>query len=249
MIYWLWLSSIQGVGPCTFKKLIERFGSPKEVFGASYDDLVSVRGISDKLANRITTEASLEYAEALMTECDRMRINIVKMNDDNYPKRILELSDAPPVLYYKGTLFEPEMTSGIVGPRRCTQETKEKTIGIACKCIEKGMVIVSGMARGVDGYAHTTAVLHDAKTIAVVGSGLDMCFPKEHELLFEKIQNGGYVISEYAPGVPPMSFHFPRRNRLIAAMSDELYVVEVQRNSGALITARLVKEAGKACHV
>ena len=151
----------------------------------------------------------------------------------------------PVLLFYKGGLFEPERTAGIVGPRRCTQETKEKVINVTTRCLKEGQAIISGMALGVDGYAHTAAVKNGGRTIAVVGTGLDICFPKEHETLFEAIENNGCIFSEYESGQPALSCHFPRRNALIAALSDELHVIDAGRNSGAMITAEYAKKYGK----
>lgn len=244
MIYWIWLKNIKGVGPATQRKLISIFGSPKKVYDAKKDEIID-SGLSKKIAELVTIDKSLNAAEKELEECKRLGIKIVCMNDDMFPKRMIGISDLPVLLYYKGNLFEPETTAGVVGPRRCTQETKEKVIDIANECVSQGKIIVSGLARGVDGYSHTAAIKCGCKTIAVTGCGLDICYPKEHEKLFGIISEAGLVLSEYGPGEPALYYHFPKRNRIIAALSDTLYVVDAGRNSGALITKEYAEKYGK----
>ena len=134
----------------------------------------------------------------------------------------------------------PNMRIGIavVGARRCTREDKEKCIARVKRCGEDnpGAIIVSGGAKGIDGYAHTAAIKNGLRTIAFVGTGPDRCYPKEHIELFEQISEHGMILSEYPPGTSAYPSHFPRRNRLIAAWSDEMYVIGAGRNSGTLTT-------------
>lgn len=238
MIYWVWLNSLRGIGPVTERALLEKYKCPEEVYRAKLEDLICCDGVSEQRAHIIYENKSLEEANKILRDAERFGISIVNINDASFPNRLRNAKDLPVLLYYKGTLFEPDKTVGIVGPRRCTQTTKQKTIDIALECIKEDKIIVSGLARGVDGYSHTVAIKNNAKTIAVVGCGLDLCFPKEHEMLFELIQKDGVILSEYAPGTPARKYNFPRRNKLIAALSDDLYVIDAGRNSGALITQK-----------
>ena len=123
--------------------------------------------------------------------------------------------------------------------------SKEKTVSLTKALVNKNCAIVSGMAKGIDSYAHTQCILDGGYTVAVLGCGLDICYPKEHDRLMSSIAENGVLISEYPPGAPPKKYNFPRRNRLIAAISDEIYVVEAGRNSGALITADYGEKYGR----
>lgn len=238
MIYWIWLNNLSGIGPVTQRALLKRFETPVDIYKAKLEDLLNCSSVSEQRAHIIYENKSLDVPKKILRDADRFDISIVNINNITFPKRLRDGYNLPVLLYYKGRLFEPERTVGIVGPRRCSQETKQKTIDIATQCIDEGKVIVSGLARGVDGYSHTAAIKNNAKTIAVVGCGLDLCFPNEHEFLFEQIQKNGFIVSEYPPGTPPRKYNFPRRNKLIAALSDELYVIDAGRNSGALITQK-----------
>ena len=244
MIYWVWLKLLKGIGPHTQRRLLKAFESPKDVYRASTDDLISA-GLSEKKAQLVSVTKDLSGPERVLERCVRSGISLVNISQRDFPDRLRILDDMPVLLFYKGGLFEPERTAGIVGPRRCTQETKEKVINVTTSCLKEGQAIISGMALGVDGYAHTAAVKNGGRTIAVVGTGLDICFPKEHETLFEAIEKNGCIFSEYEPGQPALSCHFPRRNALIAALSDELHVIDAGRNSGAMITAEYAKKYGK----
>ena len=138
-----------------------------------------------------------------------------------------------------------DKTVGIVGARRCTQETKRAVAELAVAYTEKQTAVISGMAKGVDSYAHTACLKAKGYTVAVLANGLDICYPSEHEKLKECIENKGLVISEYPPGIRPTKYTFPKRNRLISAWSDELIVVAAGKKSGALITADYSKKYGR----
>lgn len=235
MIYWVWLCALKGIGPHTQRQLLEKFSGPKEIYYASEDEL-RTSGISEKRVRTILDGKLLDPAEKILSDCERFGISTMNISQEIYPDRMRGIKDMPVLMYYKGEAYEPEKTCGIVGPRKCSRETKDKTIDIAMRCIQSGRTIVSGMAIGVDGYAHTAAIKNGGKTIAVVGNGLDICYPKVHDTLFEKIQQCGFVMSEYPPGTPPLACHFPKRNQIIAVMSDELYAIDPGRNSGSLIT-------------
>jgi DNA processing protein len=132
----------------------------------------------------------------------------------------------------------PEDRIAIIGARRCSAEDKKKCISLVGQMSEKrpGAIIISGGAKGIDGYAHTAAIKNHLRTIAFVGTGLDICYPREHRELFEKICEYGVLLSEYPPGMPAKPYHFPQRNRLIAAWSGEMHIIGAGRNSGTRIT-------------
>ena len=153
----------------------------------------------------------------------------------------------PVVLYAKGELRVNDFddTLGIIGSRRCTLEGKEITIETATKAVNNNTAIISGMAKGIDSYAQTAVIKSKGYTIAVLGNGANICYPKEHERLYEKIAESGCILSEYPPGTGPRRYMFPRRNRLIAALSDRLVVIDAGRNSGTESTVKYSMKYGR----
>ena len=244
MIYWVWLNNLPGIGPHTQRLLLEQFNTPENIYSASQSELENC-GLSKNRINTILENKNLSSADNILFDCKRKGISVMNVSLETFPDRLRLNDDMPVLIYYKGKMFNPEKTAGIVGPRKCTQETKEKVIAITKRCVLSGETIVSGMAIGVDGYAHTAAIKNLGRTIAVVANGLDICFPKAHDTLFEEIQQAGFVMSEYPPGTPALAYHFPRRNSIIAAMSDSLYVINPGRNSGSLITAQFAEKYSK----
>lgn len=157
------------------------------------------------------------------------------------------LPDVPIVLYVRGKLKinEFEKSVGIVGARRCSQEGKQQAIRTAEREVLAGAAVISGMAKGIDSYAHTAALKNDGYTVAVLGSGPDVCYPREHERLYEEMITRGCVLSECLPGTEPRGYLFPRRNRLIAALSDEVHIIDVGRHSGTETTVEKCMEYGR----
>ena len=197
-----------------------------------------------------------EDAIRIIAECRKKDVQIITRDDEAYPERFQGLPDIPAVLYAAGVLKINQYAAsvGVVGARRCTQEEKQIAIEKVETEVAGGAAIVSGMAKGIDAYAHTAALLNHGYTIAVLGNGPDICYPKEHETLYEEIIKEGCVLSEYRPGITPHRHLFPQRNRLIAALSDRLYVIGAGRHSGTESTVesarkyrRRVEENG-ACH-
>lgn len=164
-----------------------------------------------------------------------------------HPKRFFGITDMPILLYAKGKLKinDYKKSVGIVGARRCTAEGKERAIEVADISVNVGAAIISGMAKGIDSYAHTAALKSFGYTIAVLGNGADICYPKEHERLYEMIAEKGCILSEYPPETGPREYLFPKRNRLIAALSDKLYVLEAGRNSRTNTTVEKAEEYGR----
>ena len=136
-------------------------------------------------------------------------------------------------------------TVGIVGARRCTQNNKQSVIMLTEEYVSRGFTIISGMAKGIDSYAHTACINAGGYTVAILGNGLDICYPSEHIKLMKSIAESGLLVSEYPPGTKPVQYHFPQRNRLISAWSDQLVVIAAGERSGALITADFSREYGR----
>lgn len=242
MKYWIWLTQIPNIGPVLSNRLLEKFENPIEIYKATEDSLRLVKGINSRHIESIQSSKSLEKAEEILDKCQRQKILILTKENFKYPYKAKRLEDAPAVLYYQGKLKNLNHTVAIVGARRCSQETKKKCVEITEKYICQGTTVISGMAKGIDACASTVCINEGGYTIAIVGNGLDICYPSEHQLLMEKIREKGALLSEYPPGTKPMRYNFPRRNRLISAWADKVIIIAPGKGSGSLITADYAKK-------
>ena len=239
------MSIIKGLGSSSQNALVNACGGIVNCFelheeafiDSELEKIIGRRRMQLFLAGRKSLEY-MERAEEIITESLNKGIRIVTSEDKDYPMRFREIADMPTVLFVKGNLKANDFSysAGIIGARRCTQEGKGKAISSAEKVIHSGGMVVSGMAKGIDSYSQTAAILMGGYTIAVLGSGPDICYPKEHQKLYDRIAEDGCILSEYPPGTRPRDYMFPRRNRLIAALSDEVYVIDAGRNSGTATT-------------
>lgn len=245
-LYWVWLSQLRGIGHVTGKKLIKFFHSPQAVYQAKRDELLAVPGVGEKMAGIILHNRSLQAAEKILVRMLKEQIELLTINHPLYPEPVRQLADSPLLLYYRGQLEKNSMGVGIVGARRCTAYGMRVTQEAAQYLAANRIPVISGMAKGIDGYAHTGCLKAQGRTYAFLGHGVDMCYPPEHQELMAAIIANGAVISEYPPGTAAKQAHFPRRNFLLSAWSQKLLVVEAGRNSGALITAGEAKQQGKA---
>ena len=236
---WLKLIRADNVGPTTFGKLINDFGSVDRALDASVSELGKIDGVGFKTAeqiaatrNKFDTTAELELAE-------KLGVWIIHLGDKRYPPVLKRIYDPPPVLYIKGSLTRRDnLCISIVGSRRCSLYGQEQSSRLAHFLSSAGFTICSGMARGIDTAAHQGALSADGRTIAVQGCGLANIFPPENKKLFELIAESGACISELPLQYEPLSENFPPRNRIIAGLSLGTIVVEAGLRSGALITAR-----------
>lgn len=245
MEYWIWLSLLPNIGYITANRLLKYFEDPSRVYYAEISELIKVKGITSRQVQSIAENKSLEQAWKLLDSCSKNGISILIQSDIRYPKRAKILEDAPVILYFKGHFQEMEDPVAIVGARRCTQEAKFQAISLAEDYVRRGQTIVSGMAKGIDSYAHTACLNVDGYTIAIVGNGLDICYPSEHKKLMDRIIEKGLLLSEYPPGIRPAKYTFPRRNRLISAWAEHIIVIAPGKGSGALITAEYGKKYGR----
>ena len=236
---WLKLIRADGVGPATFAKLIERFGSVENVLGASVSELAKVNGLGFKTAERIASTREKFNAVAELALAKRHGVWVINLDDQRYPPVLRRIYDPPPVLYVKGTLSrEDNLALSIVGSRRCSLYGREQSSRFAHFLGSAGFTICSGMARGIDTAAHQGALSAGGRTIAVQGCGLGTIFPPENKRLFELIAESGACLSELPMGYEPLPVNFPPRNRIIAGLSLGTIVIEAAQRSGALITAR-----------
>jgi len=243
---WLKLIRADEVGPVTFGRLLQRFGSVDAVLGASVSSLMKVEGIGAKTAERIATSRDKFDSCAELELSGKLGVWIVHMEDSRYPPALRQIYDPPPVLYVRGTLDRADnLAIGIVGSRRCSLYGQEQASRLAHLLAAAGFTIVSGMARGIDTAAHTGALAAEARTIAVQGCGLSRVFPPENAKLFDLISASGACISELPLRAEPLAENFPPRNRIIAGLALGTIIIEASLRSGAMITAKAALESNR----
>jgi len=239
------LNMVGGIGSVRLKKLLEYFTKPQEIFKANAGKLTLISGIPQKLTQRISafkySDLDLELGLAKSAG-----LKIVTCQDKDYPENLKNIPDPAIVLYCLGEIKKSDSLSlGVVGSRRASFYGLKNAEKFAFELGEKGFTIVSGMARGIDTYAHRGALKSGGRTIACLGSGFNNIYPEENKELVQDISKSGCVISEFPVNAPPLKENFPRRNRIISGLSLGLLVVEAARNSGALITADFALEQNR----
>lgn len=240
---WLILKEIPNLGNLLYKRLINRFFSPENVLTAPKSELRIVPGISNRVIKEIHGyKKYLPQAQAELDQIYSRQIKIVTMTDSAYPSLLREICDPPPYLTYLGTLDSKAPCFSIVGSRNATGYGLNTAEHLSFSMASNGFQVVSGMARGIDTAAHIGALKAGGKTIAILGSGLNRIYPKENRSLFSQIRNTGTIMSEFKINSSPFPFNFPIRNRVIAGLSTGTLVVEAEKRSGSLITARLAGE-------
>jgi DNA processing protein len=234
--YWAALNLVPHLGTVRFRRLEAHFGDLANAWRASLSELKAA-GIEDRPAGEILAAQSRISPDAEVQRLDRAGVKLLNWHHPEYPPRLKEIHDPPPVLYYKGTLLpSDERAVAVVGTRSPTSYGREAAASLAGDLARNGITIVSGLARGIDGIAHRAALDNGGRTIAVLANGLDIVYPKEHTSLVQRAQEAGAVVSEYPLGVRPDRRFFPRRNRLISGMSLGTLVIEAPEDSGARLT-------------
>ena len=243
---WIALNSVCGLGPVGFNKLLERYGSPEAVLDESPDRMVRDGLISPEIAAQLHDPKLIDGAKRQLKNAEHLNITILTLDDSRYPPYLREIFAPPPILYARGDFSTFSRNAvAIVGSRSPTVYGKQSTIRITKELVERNVVVVSGLARGIDTKAHEVALDSGGMTIAVLGCGLDLIYPKINTLLAKKIEQNGAIISEFPLGTPPEAFNFPRRNRIISGCSLAVIVVEAGAKSGSLITARYALQQGR----
>ncbi|MDC0262253.1 DNA-processing protein DprA, partial [Planctomycetaceae bacterium] len=240
------LSLTRGLGPIAQTRLRNRLGSAGEVFRASREELLSVEGIGPKLASAIERQRNSDQAVEELNSCEQLGVDLLRLEDKNYPDGLREIPDPPQLLYVRGSLTDSDRLGiGIVGSRRCTLYGRQQAERFARDLSLAGITVISGLARGIDACAHRGAMEANGRTIAVLGTGVGHIYPPEHGPLSEEVIANGAIISEACLRQAPVPGLFPQRNRIISGLSQGVLIVEAARNSGALHTARHALEQGR----
>src|SRR5919107_3255142 len=245
---WIALNMTPGVGPRAAARLLERFGSAAGVFGALRSELERLR-LRPEAVESIVLKDKHEAADG---ELERLRAmegaDVLVLDDGAYPSLLREIADPPVTLYVRGA-WEACLEApcvAVVGSRRCSTYGQNVSLMLGRDLAARGVTVVSGLARGIDAAAHRGALEAAGRTVAVLGTGIDEVYPRDHrKLAGEILERGGALVSQFPLGTPPVAENFPYRNRIISGLSLGVVVVEAAENSGSLITARLALEQGR----
>lgn len=244
--YLLALANLKNIGPITLKKIFKHF-TPAEAWQAEVFDFIKF-GLGEKLAHIIVSQRQQINPDKLLDDVEKQQIKILTINDDNYSPLLKEIYNPPIIIYYKGN---PEILSqknilAIVGTRKITNYGKLVLENIMPTLINFNFIIVSGLALGTDAYAHQLSINNNGKTIAVLGSGLDLIYPRANLKLSQGIiESGGLIISEFPLGTLPLKQNFPYRNRVISGLGKATFITEADIKSGAMITAKFALEQNR----
>ncbi len=241
---WLTLCLTPGLGAATIRKLLQEYGLPGNIVSSGTASLV--RALGAQAAAALQSESTREQVARTLAWSSQPHNHVVTLADTAYPRLLLEIPDPPPLFYAHGNvelLARPALA--VVGSRNGTAQGLRNAEAFAKAFSEGGLTIVSGLALGIDAAAHRGGLAGEGSTIAVLGTGIDVIYPKSNAALFADIAARGLLLSEYPVGTPSIAHNFPRRNRLISGLSRGCLVVEAALGSGSLITARMAAEQGR----
>ena len=245
--YKIWITLIKGMGIKKYINLINKFKTRKNIFNATKKELENIKLIDEKTINNILNPQNKILAKKHLEYMEKNFIDIIAIEEEEYPSYLREIYNPPICIYIKGNknIFRNK-SIGIIGCRECTQYGKEIAQKFSYELARNKINIVSGLARGIDSFAHLGATYGKGLTTAVLGNGIDIVYPKENYYLVQKILNtNGAIISEYPIGTKPEKMNFPARNRIISGISNGLLVVEAKKKSGTLITVDFALEQGR----
>ena len=250
-IYWIWLRELCGAGSSLGVKLVNRFGSARLVYEAEIGDGTDLPGFNKNeidRARRILSSKSTDDAEKILEKAEKLGQRVLVPTDEDFPLSLKNLRDAPLALYVAGRVprFNRDLFVSVVGSRKMSDYGRDSAYALGYGLSSGGACVVSGMALGVDSVAMAGALDAGGVTVAVLGSGVDVVYPREHADLYHAVLQDGCVMSEYPPGTEPAGFRFPVRNRIISGLSVATVVVEADQGSGSLITARHAAYQGRA---
>ncbi len=244
-LLWYWISKNEGIGHKTTVMLLNAFHSIEGVYQAKHEELLKLN-LKEEVIGYLNKKYSIEELENEFDHMKKRGIHFICIEDEEYPEKLKKLYDAPWFLYYRGELPNDNLPSiAVIGARDCSAYGSDVAYYFSKELSMLGIQIISGLARGVDGMAHKGAISCGGKTYGGIGNGLDLCYPRENYGLYQEVNLHGGILSEYPIGSKALPYHFPLRNRIIAALSDGILVVEAREKSGTLITVDSGLEQGK----
>lgn len=244
--YWMWIASVEFFYFEKIKKMMEQFGSVKKIYTASEKEWMTKGGLEEKEIKSFMESKAKFNPDRYLAMLKEKDIHFVCIDDEDYPEKLLPYNHKPYFLFYKGKLPDANVPAvAMVGARACSGYGRNMAKKLGRELSDSGVQVVSGMARGIDTYSGLGALEGKTPTFAVLGCGVDICYPTENIELYREILKSGGIISEYPPGSAPAAWHFPQRNRIISGLSDKIVVVEAKEKSGSLITVEWALEQGK----
>lgn len=249
--YWIWFSLIKGLGSKRKQILLEKYKTPERIYNLTREELIDINKIGEGTAKNILNKEIRNSVDKHIAYMEQNSINIINIEDKEYPKILKEIYDPPISLYIKGNYkILNNHSIAIIGCRQASEYGKKAAKYFGYNLAKKDINIISGLARGIDSFAHIGAVSTKGKTIAVVANGLNITYPKENAYIEKKIiEMGGTIISEYPLGTKPSRMNFPARNRIISGLSKAVIVIEAKEKSGTLITVDFALEQGRDVYV
>jgi DNA processing protein len=246
LIPWFNLKRVPGIGNLSYRRLLDRFTEPGQVFAAAREELLAVEGISPRIADAIARQRrDTDTVEVELAAIAKAGCRVLTCNDAEYPRLLNQIPDPPPYLYVRGQLASTPNMLAVVGSRNATGYGKTIARRLSADLAACGLTVVSGMALGIDTCAHQGALQAGGRTVAVMGTGLNRIYPAENRKLCDAIAANGAVVTELSLEAGPDARHFPARNRIISGMALGTLVVEATVKSGSLITARLAAEQNR----
>lgn len=243
--YWLWLSQIPGIGTKKFMSIYKHFKDIEKVYQANEIELYGIPNLNKRDIKAIINNKDLEKVYKYMNYIKKQKVDLLLYKDQQYPNILKEIYDPPAILYCKGNIKFNEIAISIVGSRKASYYGLKMAEKLAYELASLGITIISGMAKGIDTYAHRGALQAKGKTIAVLGCGVDVIYPTENAELMKEIEKKGLIISEYPLKALPRAHNFPARNRIISGLSIGTIIIEAGEKSGSLITAEFALEQGR----
>lgn len=248
LLYWLWLAQCNEVKDGVKAALVRQFEDPERLFFAEKQEILDaeIEGLTGEHLD-VLLRHDLSAAEETLSDCAKAGLQVLTYDSPLYPRRLKAIYDPPIVLYYRGTLpdFDKLPTIGVVGTRHPSVYGRQAAKRLGGEIAAAGGLVVSGLAEGIDGAAMEAALSAGFPAVGVLGCGADVVYPRKHKALFQETERLGCILSEYAPGSPPLGWHFPRRNRIISGLSCGVVVVEAPERSGSLLTAKHALEQGR----
>lgn len=244
----LWLRSIKGIGRVSVRKALLAVNDPERVLLGGLEDLRELESVLERPGRFLINARDYNGLETAWTKAKTGCDAILGIWDPKYPQSLKALNDPPLTLHCKGNyqwLGESFSGVGMVGTRSPSDYGRQHSFELAKSISSRGKAVISGLAMGIDATAHLGALSGGGKTVAVLGCGVDVCYPKSNQKLYNQMLQSGLIISEYPAGTSPQSMHFPERNRIIAGLSNSCIVIEAAKKSGSLITAEMVMDLGR----
>jgi DNA processing protein len=244
--YWYWLCNIDNIGLKKIGAILEFYSTPEQAFCDKTFGLDQIPILTAPDKDAINKSKDIKRIKENYAKLISKGIYFVTIEDDDYPSKLKNIYNPPYALYVKGTLPKENIpTIAVIGARNCSDYGREMAIHFAKELATAGVQIVSGLARGIDGFAHFGALSAGGYTCGVEGCGVDICYPKENFSLYIQMQERGCILSEYDIGTQPKAYNFPMRNRIISGISDGILIIEAKEKSGSLITVDMGLDQGK----